>query len=1085
MLRRTPLLVRTGIALPRSYSSIGPSNSKIADLVDSQHQTSTKGKSQQDALITPTAAELPPQPAKHKQARPSKSLQSFASVDQDLLSAGMTSEQIDLAKTFIRLRAENVLLEREDHLKTPANQRIEPLAPVYRPRPVGNIFKKTIEDARRQQKLEKMRRLNGSVAPGPPVQLRELHTSPSYLQQRSKASHSDPATAKQRRVLPPIVYKTAESVLSNESQTFLAGDGGLAILAEKWDRLDETEEGNQMADEIATRGAVRRGMLIQARRQGINMLFVVLCSILANGRGRILCLSGTGEILPLSKDDVQYIFPSGLVPIDLVKKAITGPDLLTIMSPSAADNHEAEARFEARREIGKTIRAVELAVEKRTRALAKLPRFQADTIWEHFRHRDPTKWTSITTDQAMEYLIEGSAIVPNLADRFAVYSQLMDNPDYFLAEEADMRITQQYSVRPKRDVNAVEDVRQWLHAYNADKEKGSPMKYFVEESRSVIAQRQSHSREGSQGPIPCLSPTQSNRAIINILKARLVEQRSTQIPPFTILSPLILRAIGLYEKEPLDQGTLIRFLKEVGELAEWDSLGRLRIEEGQKRDAYQSQNLGSKDVASTSADRNSAKRHDWGQLPVYVIDSASAKELDDGISIERIPNEPDAVWAHIHIADPTHWIYPGHPLAIQAEEKGLTMYLPEGGESMLPHELTMGEMSLGTSMEHGKSRPQPALTFSAKVNRTTGTVLDYQVRQSFINNVKIITYDQADLMIFGLNKEAEELADIKALYEISQVLNQRRMNNGALEWAMQEAEVVVDMQSSGNFPSLRYELADPTKPSRSVRVISELALLAGNVAARFASERQLPIPFRGSDKPFIQSAFVPEGWTAEQVLEDLRRKRDPKTGLVSAVDIAKAGVFFQPASLSLEPIDHHAIGVLASEGGYSRVTSPLRRFSDLMTHWQIKHALDKGKTTPLIAKEDMARRATYANRMERRFRRIDRVTPAYWRATFVDRYLKGLLQDASNGMPVHVTSYEGSELRHVDLNNVQGQVLMTQGWSSGHRQSTADVFVPSIGSRVVATTTKQDIDLEIGQNVRLNVSGISVWPNVRIIGQIL
>lgn len=40
-------------------------------------------------------------------------------------------------------------------------------------------------------------------------------------------------------------------------------------------------------------------------------------------------------------------------------------------------------------------------------------------------------------------------------------------------------------------------------------------------------------------------------------------------------------------------------------------------------------------------------------LPIYVIDAVYAEELDDGISIESVPGEPNTDWIHIHVADPT------------------------------------------------------------------------------------------------------------------------------------------------------------------------------------------------------------------------------------------------------------------------------------------------------------------------------------------------------------------------------------------------------------------------------------------------
>jgi hypothetical protein len=65
-----------------------------------------------------------------------------------------------------------------------------------------------------------------------------------------------------------------------------------------------------------------------------------------------------------------------------------------------------------------------------------------------------------------------------------------------------------------------------------------------------------------------------------------------------------------------------------------------------------------------SRDPVESMRRDFGDIPVYVIDSPTAHELDDGISIEETP---DGVWVHAHIADPSHLIPPNHPLSILSQ----------------------------------------------------------------------------------------------------------------------------------------------------------------------------------------------------------------------------------------------------------------------------------------------------------------------------------------------------------------------------------------------------------------------------------
>ncbi|KAJ3318642.1 hypothetical protein HDU76_000773, partial [Blyttiomyces sp. JEL0837] len=98
-------------------------------------------------------------------------------------------------------------------------------------------------------------------------------------------------------------------------------------------------------------------------------------------------------------------------------------------------------------------------------------------------------------------------------------------------------------------------------------------------------------------------------------------------------------------------------------------------------------------------------RRDFGDMPVYVIDSPTAHELDDGISIEHKDN--GETWIHVHIADPTSELPPSHPLAFLAQLRGNTVYLPERHYPMIPDSLSLNRFNLGVS--------NLALTFSARL----------------------------------------------------------------------------------------------------------------------------------------------------------------------------------------------------------------------------------------------------------------------------------------------------------------------------------------------------------------------------------
>lgn len=773
----------------------------------------------------------------------------------------------------------------------------------------------------------------------------------------------------------------------------------------------------------------------------------------------MLLLRSTGEIVPISRQDVQYIFPEGMIPLDLVKNSLASQDLESLFITDLSNPENGES-MKNMRMLGRTIRAVELGIERRARRLTELPNARLETLWKHFRHADPNRWSSVTIDQALDFVCSGTSFVPNLADRFAIYSSMMNKPDYFLADETDMRTSGRFSVRPSAEIEKLERVRSWQRDYEADRESSGPMRTFIEEARKAVGTSRSEASPLRSSPLSDVT-----RTILEVLKTRLVEQRTTQASPYTLIAPLLLRATGLYDGETLDQGVIVRFLRELGELDEFESIGKLRIEEAEKRDAYEPAE--SQPPAETTTSTTS--RHDWGRLPVYVIDASTAQELDDGISIERDRSESGSAWVHIHIADPTHWLSPRDPIAQTAEQRGLTLYLPDGSKPMLDDSRTMGQMSLGAGIQTGE--PQPVLTFSAKIDLENGNVLDHRIRESLVSNVNVITYGEAERL---LGESGDRAQDLAALRDVALVLKRRRINNGSLEWFRPTAEVFFTSNSEGK-RSMRYEIPTQQGGLSSQSIVSELMLLGGSVAARFAAERSLPIPYRGSAKPYVQSAFIPEGETAESVYAQLLATRDPLSGTSDSLTIARAGIFFDAGLLSLKPIDHNVLGIPAGDGGYARVTSPLRRFSDMLIHWQLKHAI-AGHVDPLLSNEEMARRAIFANKKEKRFRATERATRAYWISNYIDRYLQ-----AYSPLPVFLNDVCGQRTVEIDLGHLDAVVIDPGQYSSNTRNINTQVWIPALATDAVLQTRDSTASYTIGQSVVVKLAQALQLPVSRLI----
>ncbi|ORY77573.1 hypothetical protein BCR35DRAFT_353101 [Leucosporidium creatinivorum] len=385
-----------------------------------------------------------------------------------------------------------------------------------------------------------------------------------------------------------------------------------------------------------------------------------------------------------------------------------------------------------------------------------------------------------------------------------------------------------------------------------------------------------------------------------------------------------------------------------------------------------------------ASDAHDLVRHDFNALAVYTIDDAGAMELDDGISIAPAPPTASGSpgwWVHVHVADPTALLSPSHPLAKLALARDHSEYFPERIWSMLPEWFVQGEkMSLG-SLEGGEQR---TMSISMRVDEQ-GEVLESDVKVGIVRNVKRLTYNAVNRALgvaespspsavlthpllppdfdasaqpsnpgrqtddSNLASDSSSISDLQTLHRLAAALLQRRVDSNALYWSFPSASVSVTPQLSHNYgikPRPAFPQSSPlvtlTLPSLSTAAISpaqllvsEMMVAANRAAAKFSVERGLPAPFRTQAAPVL----------SQSVLQQVLDCRDPRTGEASGQDILRLGVDFLPGSTSVDPGPHWPMGI-NDEYGYLKVTSPLRRYSDLFTHWQLKSTLLPSSTSP-------------------------------------------------------------------------------------------------------------------------------------------
>ena len=367
------------------------------------------------------------------------------------------------------------------------------------------------------------------------------------------------------------------------------------------------------------------------------------------------------------------------------------------------------------------------------------------------------------------------------------------------------------------------------------------------------------------------------------------------------------------------------------------------------------------DFKDTMADM---RRH-WGKTTVYCIDDAGAHEIDDGISIERLKD--NEFWVHVHVANPTAFFGKAHSLTGLAAHMGETVYTPERVYPMLPLWAAEGHFSI--------ERNRPVITFSSRVD-SAGNVLETRIQHGTVYNVVSITpselsevlgekptLDTTRIVVGGEvppkavkrsapKLDSKQVLDLQDMYAVARKLWERRKAAGAINITHDFPSVRVYENTKGpglawNPPSLdaaRRIQGDPIiefsnhVPTRTVspdinatQIVGEMMMLACQTAASWCAERNIPVMYRGT----IETPNDAIGMTAQEFEEDVVKPYLDKHGDLTRILASRYMRSRGRAVAHFAPLPHKIMGV----SGYVKVTSPLRRFSDMMTHWQIEAAI--------------------------------------------------------------------------------------------------------------------------------------------------
>lgn len=314
-------------------------------------------------------------------------------------------------------------------------------------------------------------------------------------------------------------------------------------------------------------------------------------------------------------------------------------------------------------------------------------------------------------------------------------------------------------------------------------------------------------------------------------------------------------------------------------------------------------------------DPDKALRQDLRSLAVLAIDAPTATEIDDAVSVWD--DSLGRQWIHVHVADPARLVAPRSLMDVYASRRGVSVFLPEKHFPMLPHSVS----STVFSIHPGKDTH--VLTFAARLD-SNGSIVEKQIFPSVVHNVAKISYKSADEV---LEKTAKN-AGVHLSPEHERVLSSLR------EWArkrraFREGRGAIILDVPEPYVSVRGKKIVVSKgevrSSLSRWLVEELMILAGQVAAEYAKEHQIPIPYRVQQPP------------NKSMASSTKQKSLSSSEYAGLVNLLVASEFHQAAFMDVIPRKHSSVGLDA----YTQVTSPIRRYPDMMVAHQLKAALRK------------------------------------------------------------------------------------------------------------------------------------------------